>query len=489
MKKIQFLYLFIIGLLLSNSSCKKDYLNTSPTSAVTEQTVFSTTSNAMIALNGIHRIMWVQYFNQDEAGQGSMMIDIDNLGEDLLNNSTASATFYQATYRWDAHRNANSGLVYFGYYFYYRIIANANMLINNVDQATGPDSEKKMIKGEALAYRAWAHFMLVQLFGKRYDAAAKPNTQLGVPLMLMNVKEGQPRATVEEVYTQVNKDLDDAITNLTGYARAFKSHLNINVVKGIKARVALTMQDWTNAAKFALEARQGFSLMSTAQYLEGFSSAANPEWMWGSIIPSDQGTFFFSFYAYMSSNFSSNATRTNPRSINSNLYNAISATDVRKQLWSPAGVTPPASGTRFPYTSVKFKVKDAAISIGDVPYMRVAEMYLIEAEANARLNKNTEAQDALFTLVKTRDASYVKSTKTGNDLIAEIMLQRRIELWGEGFRFLDLKRTNSSLDRTGANHNASIAVTLQVPAGDKRWEWLIPQAEINANPAVVQNDL
>lgn len=49
---------------------------------------------------------------------------------------------------------------------------------------------------------------------------------------------------------------------------------------------------------------------------------------------------------------------------------------------------------------------------------------------------------------KNRDASYTLSTNTGQALIDEIMVQRRVELWGEGFRFLDLKRLNLPLDRT-----------------------------------------
>jgi hypothetical protein len=116
-------------------------------------------------------------------------------------------------------------------------------------------------------------------------------------------------------------------------------------------------------------------------------------------------------------------------------------------------------------------------------------MYLIEAESKARLNQNAAAAAVLFTFVKSRNPAYTLSTNTGTALLNEILTQRRIELWGEGFRFLDLKRTNSALDRTGANHNSSIAVTLNVPAGDKRWEWLIPTDEINANPLVVQNPL
>jgi hypothetical protein len=487
MKKIKLSYLIIAGMVLIGS-CKKSYLTTLPTSQTVAEGLLSNTADAFKALNGIHRIMWTQYFDQDEAGQGSMMIHIDNLGEDLVNNTASTTTFFQSTYRWDAHRNPNSTLTYFAYFFYYRLISNANQLINNIDNATGPDSEKKVIKGEALAYRAWAHFMLVQLFGKRYDASTKPNAQPGVPLMLTSSTAGQARASVEEVYTQINKDLDDAITNLTGYTRTAKSHFNVNVVKGIKARVALTQQDWANAAKFASEARQGFTLMNASQYTAGFNDASVPEWMWASVIPPDQGTFFYSFFAYMS-NFSSNATRTNPRSINSLLYNQISATDIRKTLWNPAGVTPPANGTKYPYTSTKYKVKDLTVSVGDVVYMRAAEMYLIEAEANARQGKNSEAQTILFELVSTRDPGYVKSTKTGQALVDEIMVQRRIELWGEGFRFLDLKRTNSALDRSGANHNSTTAVVLNVAPGDKRWEWLIPQDEINTNPLVVQNPL
>jgi hypothetical protein len=127
--------------------------------------------------------------------------------------------------------------------------------------------------------------------------------------------------------------------------------------------------------------------------------------------------------------------------------------------------------------------------MGDVPYMRAAEMYLIEAEAKARLNDDAGAATVLFDLIKTRDASYAKSTNTGQALIDEILVHRRIELWGEGHRFLDLKRLNAPLNRNGANHIASVTLLYDVAPGDVRWEFLIPRREINSNPAVVQNPL
>jgi hypothetical protein len=69
------------------------------------------------------------------------------------------------------------------------------------------------------------------------------------------------------------------------------------------------------------------------------------------------------------------------------------------------------------------------------------------------------------------------------------MLNRRLELWGEGFRFTDLKRHNLPLDRTGTNHTLSLCIETSIPAGDVRWEWLIPRQEIDANKQMVQNPL
>jgi hypothetical protein len=133
------------------------------------------------------------------------------------------------------------------------------------------------------------------------------------------------------------------------------------------------------------------------------------------------------------------------------------------------------------------------LSIGDVPHMRLAELYLILAEAEARQGQ-ASAAGSLFTLVSARDPQYVRSTSTGQTLVDEILLQRRIELWGEGFRFLDLKRTNSALDRTGKNHITQWAWVLtggnfQVAPGVKEWQFLFPQAELNVNSAIVQNPL
>src|SRR5262249_18499117 len=135
-------------------SCKKTYLETSPTNAVSQDDIFKTTANAWNAINGIHRSLYVQYNGtQDQGGQSKNMIDVDFMGYDLVSPTQANGWFI-STYQWKSHRNENSSSTpFFNFDFYYGIIANANMIIANIDKAVGPDADKKAIKGQALAYR------------------------------------------------------------------------------------------------------------------------------------------------------------------------------------------------------------------------------------------------------------------------------------------------------------------------------------------------
>lgn len=492
MKKIH-LTLALAAFLLAGA-CKQDYLDTAPTGSVDAAAAYATTKNATAAINGIYRAMVVRYLDsQGHFGHPAMMIINDVLGEDVVISNTSN-TWHLAETRWQAHRSETSTGDQLPYQLYYRLIGNANVAIANIDNATGTPAERNQIKGEALGLRAFSYFNLVQLYGKRYSATTIPNSQLGVPLILVPTTTGQARATVEEVYAQINKDLADAATLLTS-TRPYKSHINLEVIRGFQARVALTQQNWADAAKFAAQARTGYALMTTAQYQEGFSDINNPEWMWGFDHIEDQTEYFGAFHSYMSSNFNSTNIRVTPKVINSRLYDQIPTTDIRSKMWVKSPTTTnsvvPTGGVRVAYMNQKFRLPGtpSTSTMGDVPYMRVAEMYLIEAEAQARAGNSAAAATALYDLISKRDAAYVKSTKTGQALIDEILFHRRVELWGEGFRFTDLKRTNQPLNRNGANINTAVAVLFDVAAGDNQWEFLIPRREINANAAIVQNPL
>jgi len=484
------------------SSCQKDYLETKPTDQVDNSAIFTTTSNANVALNGIYSYMFTRTTTTTSNAQGKpgvpgILLGIDFMGEDL---HQANATWFTSTgegnYLSPRTDNAASNLYY--YRTFYRMIGNANYIIDNIDNAVGAASEKARIKAEALTIRAYSYSYLVQFYGTRYNAAAKPNTQLAVPLLLKSSDTRMPRVSVEEIYAAIIADLDAAIS-LNATTKVNKSHADVWVAKGLRARVALTMQDYPTAITYAKQVIDGgaYPLMSQAAYQTGFNDAPNlSEVMWACMPNTEQGDTFGSFFGQIGYNANTSYERGTPKMINSNLYAQLSTTDVRSKMWEPNPTTtnfplPLSTFVRRPYMSRKFATKsNDGPSLGDVPLMRSAEMYLIlaEAYASSAVPQTALAQAALFSLVKARDLNAVISTNTGAALLNEIWINRRVELWGEGFRYLDLKRLNQPLDRTAANVPnfvpASVANVLSIPAGDPRFLFLIPRDEMNANPNI-----
>ncbi|MDN3606597.1 RagB/SusD family nutrient uptake outer membrane protein [Kaistella yonginensis] len=489
------------SLMLSmTASCERDYLETGPTDAVSEQLATSSIANINTIINGMHRNMhYRQNSSQGQNGATGIMIYMDVMGEDLIFPATGP-NWYVSTIRWLDNANPNSGNLFYPYDFYYEQIRMANIVINNTPAVTGDQTEKDRLMGEAYAFRAQSYFMLAQIYAKRYVAGGN-NAQLGLPLRFDNSFEPIPRSTLEEVYTAINNDLLQSFTLLTGKTRSNKSHFNSNVVKGLMARVALVQGRYPEAATYAKEARQGFALMSNATFKTGFNSYASGEWMWGYKPLDTTSDYFGNFMAYMSRNYNSSQIRQAPKVVNNLLYAKFATTDVRTQVIDPTGahtsLNLPSTYSKFPYTSQKFLsvnssgTIDNSTSLGDIPFMRAAEMYLIEAEALARDSKEPQSKIVFNEFEKNRNPAYAGATTTGQAYIDEVLTSRRLELWGEGFRFLDLKRLNLPLDRTGANHSAVVTNNLlQVPAGDPRWTWLIPQDEIDASKGLVkQNDL
>jgi hypothetical protein len=483
---------------LALTSCKSDYLETDTTIAVSEDAAYSSSANLMAIINGMHRNMYTrQNSNQGQNGQGGIMIMMDALGEDLVFPSTGNG-WYVSTVRWQDQVNENATNDFYPYQFYYALIRNANMVIANGPSVPAPTAADattiKMAIGEAFAFRAFSYYMLVQLYGKRY-VPNTTNNQLGVPIRLTADEMPLARNTVEEVYTQINSDLAEALTRLTGSSRATKSHFDDRVVLGLRARVALTQGNYALAASSALSARSDYALMDNATYQAGFNNlAGNGEWMWGATIISDQTDYFGNFGAYMSRNYNSTNIRQAPKAVNSSLYALFPSTDVRRKVIDPTGahtsLALPSTYSKFAYTSQKFLSASASDSRLDVPYMRSAEMYLIQAEALARMGDETNSKVVFNAFATNRNPSYTGATTTGAAYITEILNSRRIEFWGEGFRFLDLKRLNQGLNRNGANHSTVVDNNVMTVANtDPRWEYLIPRAEINANPLIVQNPL
>ena len=207
--------------------------------------------------------------------------------------------------------------------------------------------------------------------------------------------------------------------------------------------------------------------------------------MWGFIHTPETETTYASYFSHIS-NLAPGYAGLNycAKLIDARLYSQIAEDDYRKTLFNGAAgdASQPTAGAKLPYANLKFG------NTGDWTmnyiYMRAAEMVLIEAEALARQGQNAQAATVLAELMKNRQPSWNQSTVE----VSDVLLQRRIELWGEGFAYFDLKRTNQGIDRnyTGSNHLAGYLHT--IPAFDKRWTYQIPQTEMQENSHIQDNE-
>ncbi len=491
----QYLIVAVTMMLLFLSSCRGDFLETTPSDSISETEAVKNAQNLMNIINGIHRDMYVRTpYGQGYSGQTGAIVMFDSMADDLVHTATG-LNWHIADVRWLSQDVPTSSATNYPWRFYYKIINNANIVIEAGPNAEGDAILKDKAVGEAYAYRAWAMFQLVQIYGKRFViGGANNDADGGIILRVMKGEEAMARSTVAQAYTQIEADLDASIALLTGKSRTHKSHFTAEVVKGIKARVLLLEGRYLDAAILANQARTGFVLMDNTAYKAGFNKLTNTEWMWGSEIINDQSDGFGNFGAYMSRNYNSSTIRTAPKAIYKPLFVKFPASDVRTQNFDPTGLHTalalPSNFVKKLYTSQKFLAESTSSSLADVPYMRAGEMYLIEAEALARGGNEPQSKIVFTLFMKNRNPAYVAPAFSGAAYITEIMDSRRIELWGEGFRWFDLKRLNQGLVRndTGSNHVSTVVNSVfTVPSTDPRWLFKIPQQEIDSNPLCKQN--
>ncbi len=435
--------------------------------------------------------------------EGAMMCS-DIAADDI---TWQTNTWMKASYlNWGHNQDEESGYNRIFWEFYYNRIKEANRLLEALSLIEPYLSEntKKLfnqIKGEALCIRGWGHLNLIQIYAERYNEAGN-NIKPGIPYRESSTIIELPRHTVEEVYNKINKDLDEAADLLNGieiehhYPRVIENHYSEKVVYGLKARTAMAMLDYTNAIEnvtkaISLAEESGNTLMVGEQLYHGFSDIIwdTQEALWASSPNDDETIYFYSFYSYMSWNFPSTAVRQGIKCINADTYDTMSETDLRRAWWDPIGNNkdlPTQTFKAYPYQNRKFKARTSNISVGNVPYMRLAELYLTYAEALARIGRDTEAQSIFTKFQITRDPSYVSKGNTGDNLIEEIMNSRRVELWGEGFRFFDLKRLNLPIKR-GRNFDINFCGFLEKDADADGWVWEIPKTETDMNPLCNSN--
>jgi hypothetical protein len=535
------LVIYIITLV----ACSEDFLETVPTDAVTPAVALADEASMQNILNGIHRGLYSQSQNILPGGDTARAGDHywvpmgDNLTGGLIHSADANNLGWRDTMQWNDHTVETSLTNEILWYHRYNIILHANMIIEKINEGDLTDTPDLLnIKGQAYTYRAFALLSLVQHYSKGY-LIGNPSSDPGVPVILKSQTTGA-RGTVQDVYTQIGLDLEEAINAFkSGSPRPSggpetKSQLNINVAYGIKARWALSKGDWQVAADAAVEARKGFPLMNEADWKSGFNTNSLSEVIWGSNVISTETTYFRSYFYLASNTFSGSQIRNNPKIADRRLVDAIPATDYRKDVFLPdapnsnssasnqkggwANNTNPLYATEadfdaaiasikstyglvrghntHPYMHFKLKQKNpGSIDPDDIIHMRSAEMYLIEAEAHAMNNEIATAQNALQTIAGARDTAFdATAFSTQDALMKEIKFQRRLELWGEGFGYTDHIRWDEGIDHeaNGGSGASEIlyqdAYKVEKPSINDDWIFKIPQAEINANPNINPED-
>lgn len=399
-----------------------------------------------------------------------------NLAGDLSTEDMLTATFHHFSYDYLLdNRNANYNRTNKTWGYCYTLIAKANEVIAQIDPET-PNANLQANLGQALALRAQGLHTLIQRYQQTYIGNEEAP---GVPIYLTDRDDApsvHSRGSVQQVYNRIFKDLLSALHRLEGFKRGNKTMIDKNVAAGLLARAYLSAGEWEAAAQYARMARKGYAIMSAEEAgKDGYNDINNVEWMWGFDTNSENTRMVASFQSHMSTFDPGYAGAAGAyKVIDKKLFSQMAEDDTRRNLYI-------TDHKNYPFgTNNKFKSTPAWLS--DNPYMRVSEMILIEAEALAHQQKNVEAAAVLKELMSKRVPSWSQTTVD----VEDVFLQKRLELWGEGVIFYDYLRLKKGINRNypGTNHS----YTLNLPGGDWRFLYQIPQDEMDNNSELSYSD-
>lgn len=469
-------YILIISVAYLLCFSCDDFINVpKPTASISSGDAFGTQDGVETVFTGIYRR--IREYNDgagdDSEAIGSILNTWNVKGNDFIR---PQFNWFVFEYRYLDVLSSTGRKTNLIWNEMYEIINTANIVISEIAASSFSNTLKVAYTAEARAIRGMAYHHLIREYAIAY---ALGTNNPGVPIYIepstgKNANQGNARASVGEVYDQIRSDLEFAVTNLTTNRRA-KWAINQNVANGLLARVYLYMGLYSEAVQAARSARMGFAL-NAAEYTMGFQDISSMEWMWGAPQQNDQTLFFGSFASFW------DASRYARIFANPSFVANFTSTDVRN-TFSLQGTGP------YPtlYKTSKFV---AAADFGeDLVLMRVSEMYLIEMESLARQGgaNETLAATLLFSLQSNRDNAFTSpSGNTGTALINEIMLERRKELYGEkGVDYIDARRLGVGFTR---DNNHELSYRFEFISGDTRFNYPIPQAEIDSNPNISLSD-
>lgn len=458
----------ILALLTSFSivalSCKKLIsIPAAPPTEISQTHVFSDSTDIMGAIAGVYANFGASSYGA-VFGNGAIT-ENTALSSDETTNTGFSSTpnqFYEDALAVD------NGTVQSMWTNAYSAIYQMNACITGIQSTTAiSDPLKQQLIGEMRVCRALYYFNLVNLFGT-------------VPIVTStdyNVTAIEPRSSVDSVYAFVKSDLLQAMSGLTAtYPSAGAARPNLYTAEALLARIYLYKEQWDSAAYMAGQVTGSglYSLVSdpNAVFLDGSTEA-----IWQ--LPAN-GLLYQTSEAVNFIPYSNTATPTN--SITSSLMNAFEPGDLREADWTDSSVvlnyaTGMTTAYYYPY---KYKNRsNSAATTEDYMILRLAEQYLILAEALAEQNQPGQALTYL-NMVRTRAGLGQSTAITQAQVLSAIIRERRVEFFCEwGNRWYDLKRTGT-IDSV---MNAAKPGIWQSYAA----LYPIPLSELQNNPALIQN--
>jgi len=483
MKNILTKSILIAGLFFSTTGCEK-VIDKSPTHVLTSENAFQSISDVENSLSSAYNsLRGVGYYGRN------MSVLPDMATDNLVQTIESLVNFLDIT---DWIYTPQNGTIAETWIAGFSTINNCNITINNVDKFATPATQPRVnrIKGQALALRAMVHFDLMKYFADNLD---RNSTSPAIPYVKISVLESAPpsfkpsRLTVKEVYDNIYIDLtaaSAAFADIDMPINTSSSRYKIDLIglNAIRARVALYAKDWPIAISSATVVIDALPLATRSVYPAIWRDQSVSEVAFASLFNTGE------FLSRLAGDVYSGPSNRSQFEGNPALFALIDEiNDVRFGISVRRGfattATPVRNSSRLVVT--KFLGKGSATDgVVDWKAFRTGEMYLIRAEARANSTQEALGLADLNTLRSARINGFVLGSETGTSLTAAIALGRRKELFMEGHRWFDLKRTTRVVDR-GVISAPTTQVSL--PSNRREWTWPIPQGERDANLNMTQN--
>lgn len=477
------------------------------------------------------------YGDHTDFGYPGIALRLEHMLEDIA--TMADNPYYNRFYAYDMNQGQGSQYTYAAYFWelYYGWIRLANDVISSikpvVEGEADPDPELRHILGQAYAYRAMCYLDLARLYEPKVNDYTDVRRVLGltVPIVDENTTieqtKNNPRVPRADIYTFIFEDLARAEKYIDSSFKTY-SEPTLMAVYGMYARAYIELgysddpafpaqESFRKAAEYSRKVidESGKTPLTQAQWedpVTGFNNgASNNAWIWGLTTTSENLNNLLTFISHMSGEASWGYARYAQFGVSKRLYDAIPDADWRKHSWLD-----PEREDYYPYKfagneadkddflngmpaardyqALKFRPAQGECSdfnvgnAGDFCMMRIEEMYFIEAEAMYHLEP-AEGVKLLQDFIKDyRYSSYdrISAGADENAFLTELLLQKRIEFWGEGILFYDYKRMDMGITRSYPGSNHAGVYKLNTVGRSPQWNIVVTRREFQNNTAITE---